>query len=187
MKEEDGLNSGWRKIGWLALSLVVLALGAGVASWLGVFQQAHEIKHKLSQEERAAVYVGAQKRPTSKLRIEQVKRDCPTVTRADIDGAKLLLYARNDCHQDLDYLEFHWQLLSPNQTIIKEGYTNQCAVASAPGDVSECLIGNVSTDDRAVSVRVWAQRNEGAISSENLQKQLDQQHKDNEKLLKSFK
>ena len=102
---------------------------------------------------------GARDRPSSKLLIKVDKGGCVYINRADIDGTTLMLYAQNDCHGSLDYLEWHWKLLSPDGTALKEGYTNQCPKPDH-GHSSECVFSEkeytgVPDDDRASAISVW--------------------------------
>jgi hypothetical protein len=161
ISDEDGMEAGGRNVGRLALSLIPWALGIGALVWLGVWIGIHEFRHELSQEERAAIYVGAKERPHSRLIINTIKSDCSTVTRADLDGSDLIMYAKNDCHETLRYLAWRWQLLSPDGTVLKEEYVNGCPVPRMPGDSAECRMqdhyASVSDDDRAATVRVWTQ------------------------------
>ncbi len=159
MTRESGVDSGYRNFGRLALSLIPWGLGLGAAVWLGVWVAGHDFRHQLSQEDRAAVYTGAVEKPKGKVKLVVVHRDCVEVTRADFDGAALLLYTRNNCHQFLLYMEWHWEAVSPNGTVIAQGYMNTayCAAASEPGDVSECRL-NVYIDDRIETLRVWGNK-----------------------------
>ena len=66
---EDGINSGYRNIGRLALASIPYVLGLGAAVWLGVWMTGHDFRRLLSQEDRAAVYTGAAQRPKGKIEI----------------------------------------------------------------------------------------------------------------------
>jgi hypothetical protein len=156
---EDGINSGARRFGRLCLALIPWALGIGASAWLGVWIGVHEFRHTLSQEERAAVYAGAQARPKAKIEISVIPHDCSVVTRTDIDGSALLIYSQNNCHKRLDYFAWYWQLVSPNGTVLKDGYQNwRCPVPVEPNDIAECRI-EINTDDRTNILRVWTQVN----------------------------
>jgi hypothetical protein len=153
-EREDGVNAGARNFGRLMLALIPYALGLAALVWLSFYIGAHKFRRELSQEERAAVYVGAQQRPTQKLKIEVVKRDCSTITRSDVDGEMLLIYARNDCHENLSYFSWHWEEVSPSGTVIGEGYENSCPNPTFPGDSAECSL-HIASDDRASLLRIW--------------------------------
>lgn len=161
ISNEDGNNAGSRNLGRLALALIPWALGIGFAAWLATWISFHNFQHQQTQEDRAAAYVGATIRPKGKIAIDMQHHDCTTVVRSDIDGSKLLLYARNDCGQAINYLAWHWQVLSPDGTLLKQGYTNQCALPG-PGETAECLLEYLgkeayseTVDDRADRIRVW--------------------------------
>lgn len=156
---EDGFNSGARNVGRFFLYAIPLVLGVAASVWFGVYVGVHDFHHQLTQEERAAVYTGAKDRPTSKVAVEIVPLDCTHVTRADIDGTSLIIYSRNDCHETLTYMEWHWQEVSPNGIALHEGYTNyDCPIATNPGDIAECAFTDwrsLPDDDRMDKIRVW--------------------------------
>lgn len=155
MNKEDGINAGQRRIGTFFLYAIPLVLGVGASVWLGVYIGVHDFRRELSQEERRSEYVGASVRPKEKLKISVVPYDCTHITKANIDGKDLLLYARNDCHRRLEYNSWHWRLLSPDGVVIGEGYTNwQCPTLSSPGVITECNL-KIKQDDRAALLEVW--------------------------------
>jgi hypothetical protein len=158
MEHEDGVNAGTRNIGRFFLAAIPWVLGTAAAVWLSTYIALHEFRHELSQEDRAATYVGATERPKSKIKISVSEQDCSHITRADLDGSTLLIYAKNDCHETLDYLAWHWQTIAPNGTALKEGYTNSCPLPAA-GATAECRLSISSygedLDDRVATVRVW--------------------------------
>ena len=95
--------------------------------------------------------------------IEIVKADCVDVTREDFDGGQLRLYATNNCGVTLRYLEWHYQIISPNGTIVNESWTNSCPIPRRQHDRAECVFGargldEVPIDDRGATLRVWATR-----------------------------
>lgn len=139
---------------------IVLFVGTAVGCvvWLSFFRDAHDFHHDLSQQDRAAQAVGATERPTSKMQIEIQRRMCANITDADIDGKDLTVHARNDCHRGFDYLEYHYELLSPDGTAIAGGYHNEanCPIPATVGSKAECKF-EIPDDDRAKVVRVWMQ------------------------------
>ena len=158
--QENGTDAGIRSIGRFFLFAIPLVLGLAASVWLGVWIQSHYFQKELSQEDRAAVYTGAQERPKSKVIIQILPHDCTHLTRVDLDGSDLLMYATNDCHAPLDYLAWHWQFVSPDGTVISEGYDNSCPKPRLPGDKAECVpySGSVKPDDRASVLRAWTQK-----------------------------
>ena len=165
MQNEDGLNSGARNVGRFFLMAIPYVLGLAAMTWLGVYIGIHDFNHQLTQEERAAVYTGAKDRPTSKIAIEMKVKDCTKVTRGDIDGTTLVLYAINECHSGVGYMEWHWQEVSPNGTVIHENYTNSCPIPRSNGEIAECTFSSsilagpeLPDDDRTSKVRVWTQQ-----------------------------
>lgn len=163
--KETGVDEGVRSIGTFFLWMIPFALALAATAWLGFYVGVQDQIHKQGQENRAAQYVGAADRPQAKIAIEIVGKSCVKVTRADLDGGTLMLYAKNNCHHAVDYVEWHWQLLSPDKTAIAQGYTNQCPLPSA-GNSAECIFSGrfsgIPTDDRAASIRVWTGDDVGA-------------------------
>lgn len=152
--KEDGFNAGQRNIGRLFLFAIPLALGLGASTWLGVWIGIHQWKHELSQQDRAAAYVGAMERPTSKIKVDIVQKGCVTIDKVDLDGKTLLIYTTNHCHTEISYLDWHWALLSPAGVSIAAEETNGCTYPYEPNDKSECKM-KVSDDDRGALLRVW--------------------------------
>jgi hypothetical protein len=164
---EDGREASSRNWGRLALGLIPLALGAAASVWLGMYIQAHRFGRVLSQEDRAAVAVGAEVRPKGKIAIDTAtaQKYCAPITRADLDGDTLRLYATNDCKVALTGMDWHYEQLSPNGTVLHDGYMNQrgndhCPTPRMVGDKSECVFagtygGYMTVDDRVATLRVW--------------------------------
>jgi hypothetical protein len=155
---EDGINSGARNVGRFFLALIPWALGFGFAVWLGVYTALHEIRREAQQERRASQYTGAAEAPKSKLKVQALSKSCVHITHVDVDGDALWLYGRNDCHEDISYgIDWHWELVSPNGTIVKQGYVNagNCPVPSSAGSSAECKPYDYAIDERAETLRVW--------------------------------
>lgn len=153
MKEEDGVNSGARNLGRFFLFAIPAVLGIAALMWLSAYIGVMKYKHELSQQERAAIYVGVKDPPKEKLKINVERRDCTEIVGVDVNGKDLLLYAKNGCHKRLDYLTWNWELTSPDGTTIDSGYTNLCPHPK-PGLKAECRM-KISDDERGVSLTVW--------------------------------
>lgn len=186
MKNEDGINAGVRNVGRLWLATIPLVLGLAATTWFSLwmmgygFQRQKEAdkkqdeaaKHELTQQERSAVYVGASERPKGKLAVEIVAKSCVAIVRADIDTKKkgypydaadyqysLILYGQNNCGKDLDYTAWNWEMVSPNGTVIKAGYSNNAHCPVPPQwSIAECVF-LIDPDERADKFRVWAKVN----------------------------
>lgn len=156
MRGEDGVNAGTRNIGRFFLSLIPWALGIGFMVWFGAWAGVAKYKHDISQERRAAVYVGAETKPEEKIKLDVVKHDCTTISRADVNGSDLMIYARNDCKGRLSYLAWHWQTISPDGTVVGQGYTNGCPIPN-PGNKAECKM-KIDDDERTATVRIWTSK-----------------------------
>ncbi len=144
---------------WVVVLLIVfIGTGIGCGIWFGFFSGVHAVEHTVAQEQRAAVVTGAAERPKAKIEIEIVPRDCTHVTHVDLDGQSLTMYVKNDCHHRLNYMEYHWESLSPSGVAIHGGYQNTafCAIPIEPAETAECQMA-VSDDDRTAHMRVWSE------------------------------
>lgn len=163
LSNESGSEAGFRNIGRYYLAMIPFALGIGAAVWLGVWVYGHTLYKAVAQEERAAVYVGAAAKPQGKIAIEiDNSRSCVKVSRADYNGWSLYIYSRNDCSMLIHYLSYHWQTISPNNTVLHEGDSPLCPVPTEPGDMAECQFAywdfdSVSVDSRTDRIRVWVE------------------------------
>lgn len=168
ISNEDGREAAARNWGRFALSAIPWALGMGASVWLGVYIGVHQINQQTSQEQRAAVAVGAEERPKSRITFDlsTAQTYCAGVTRADIDGPMLRLWATNDCHGPLTGMDWHYEMLSPNGTVLHASVTNQnsayseCPMPRLPKDSAECVFGSskyseLPIDDRVSTIRVW--------------------------------
>ena len=146
-------------IGKFFLALIPWALGLGASVWLGVWIGVYHFRKELSQENRAATYVGATERPKSKIAVQIIPGGCLLVSRVDVDGGDLLIYWKNTCGFRLDYAELHYEAISPDGTILSQWYDNgsQCSFPTFSGDTAECRT-TVRDDDRVAKLRVWAGR-----------------------------
>jgi hypothetical protein len=159
MEREDGISAGQRNIGRFFLSAIPLVLGVAAATWFGLWITGHNYskqlaaeKHELTQEQRAAVYVGARVRPQGKLVAEIDNKSCLEIVRVDVDTEKkgypyddadyqysLIMYAQNKCGEDLTYAAYHWQAVSPNGTLLEADYKNTAGCPVPMQDeVAEC-------------------------------------------------
>jgi hypothetical protein len=160
MYKEDGFHAGYRNFGRLALSFIPFALGVGLLVWLGFAIGVSNYKNQMDQERRSAIYVGAETLPKEKIKLKITKKDCTTIARADVKGNTLIMYAKNECQQDINYIAWHWRSISPDGTIIKSGYTNQCPVPISPHSISECIM-KISTDERTETLELYTKRTTG--------------------------
>jgi len=161
--EDKGLGSTASKgVGSFFFAMIPWALATGAIAWLGFYMAFHEDHKELSQEQRMATYVGAAERPKSKITIEDATRDCVALTRAEFDEPTLLMYAENRCSHPINYLAWHWKLVSPDGTALKEGYTNggSCPVPAHLHEKAECKTevrgySWETAEDRAVKIVIW--------------------------------
>lgn len=163
---EDGVHSGARNIGRLALWTIPLALGMGAVAWLGFVAGSRQFWNTISQEQRRAVYVGADHRPKAKLNILlNNDRSSVKIDRVDLDGEVAAVYFHNSGTGRATYIQLHWQLVSPDGTALssKWGYTELLSgpQSLAPGERGEAIFQGyyaIELDSRAGGVRFWAGR-----------------------------
>lgn len=159
---KSGFDSGWRNIGHLALAWIPYALGLGACVWLGFFMTAHGWFNQLSQEHRRAIYVGAEQRPTSKLKIQTPNEGMLKISRVDLDGSTASIYFTNAGTTKAWSIRIHWQLISPNGTLLSSGKkfasNNGGPDEMRPGDKAEVVLQGytgIELDNRADSIRFW--------------------------------
>lgn len=168
--DEDGRSAAARNWGRFALSAIPWALGMGASVWLGVYVGVHHFRREVSQEQRGAVAVGAAERPKSKIAFDftSAQTYCAGVTRGDIEGSTMRLYATNDCSKGpLTGMDWRYEMLSPNGTVLHAGDLDQnwpgmtCPTPRLKGDSAECIFEDgrydksIPVDDRVVKMRVW--------------------------------
>ena len=100
MKEEDGVNSGARNIGRFFLFAIPAILGVAFLIWFAAYMGVVEYIHELSQQKRAAIYVGVKEPPKEKLKINVERHDCTEIVSVDVNGNDLVMYAKMDVIKD---------------------------------------------------------------------------------------
>jgi hypothetical protein len=159
---ENGFDAGWRRIGALALWCIPAALGIGASIWLGVAIGTHQWINTLSQEQRRAIYVGAENRPKEKIKIETPNAGCLKIDRVDLEGREASVYFHNSCRVMQDFIMINWQLISPNGTLLA-GDSKYSSLLNGPdmlqsGEHGEVVLsggyGGIKTDDRTAAVRL---------------------------------
>ena len=156
---ENGLEAGVRNVGRFFLAAIALVLAVSASAWLAFAMGARDAMEQIAQEERAAIVVGAGEPLTLPVKIDIQNLSCVVVTRADLKGTALRLYARNDCNRRLSYVKWGWEAVSPNRTVLHSNWTNQCPVPALTGDSAECVLegsDEVPIDERIETLRVWA-------------------------------
>lgn len=160
ISDEDGMNAGWRNIGRAALAAIPWLLGVGAVTWLGFFMAAHGWFLQLGQEQRRAVYVGAEARPKAALKIETVE-SCLRITRVDLEGDTASVYFVNECGTTVNYIQASWQLIAPDGTLLGN-FWNFADSLGGPGSLKRGERGEltfsgsyngIKLDDRASAIR----------------------------------
>jgi hypothetical protein len=127
-----------------------LAFGRGV----------HSFSRELSQEARHNIVVGAKILPKDAIDIKFAGRpdDVIKITRAEIDGGDVWVWYQNVGQSSMKFIEYHWSLVSPDGTVIKQGGTYASIGDGAqeldPGEKGEVHFSIVS-DPRAKTLKLW--------------------------------
>lgn len=160
---ESGFDAGWRSIGTFFLWCIPYVLGAAALVWLGVFIGYRGLWNQLSQEKRSAIYVGAATRPKGKLQIETPNESEVKVTRVDLNGRRAAVYFRNEGNSYAGFIQVHWQLVSPDGTLLKSGYQFSENIEGPQelnvGEQGEVVFSDIEADSRAKSIRFWVKSN----------------------------
>jgi hypothetical protein len=154
-QKEDGINSGVRNFGRLALSYILYALALGATGWLTFYMTLHVFLKERAQEERAAEYVGAKDRPKEKLKILTEPSGCFVIERVRVDGSLALVYFRNHCRELQCFIKVSYRLISPDGTVIgsDDNYSDLLGGAEylRQGEKSEAQM-KIKLDDRASAI-----------------------------------
>lgn len=146
----------------LMFALIPWALAIAAAAWLVFFDGARILARTMSQEKRAATYVGAKVAPKEPMKIEikAQPNDRIVIDKVDFDGGDLWVYYRNAGTGRETYIKFAWQQLAPDGTIIKsgDGYPDIYSENDAPSDLdggqrAEMHL-KITTDPRAATLAI---------------------------------
>lgn len=146
-------------ISTLALYAIPAVLGLAALYWLAFGRGVHSFHRELSQEARHNEVVGAKILPKTAIDIQfRGQRDDPIkITRAEIDGEDVWVWYQNVGQSRADYIGFHWSLLSPDGTVIKQDGTYAGVYDGAqeldPGEKGEVHFPIIS-DPRAKTLKL---------------------------------
>lgn len=104
-------------------SAIFVLIGLGMMIWLGYFVAHHDWTRQLSQESRAAEWVGEKIPPRAPLKIIIKNSGCLRITRARVDDDEFMVDIQRVCGKAGDYAEFHWRMIA-NNFVLKSGYEN---------------------------------------------------------------
>lgn len=137
----------------ILFTLIVIGLGVAGVVWLGFVMTGHDFGNQVSQEHRAAEWVGEKTPPKAPIKII-VKNGsgCIKIDHVRIEGDHLRILTHRVCGVSGDYAEVHWRVVA-NNTVIDSGYTNWQVTASDVGQFSE-FIPDIQTDDRVTEIDV---------------------------------
>lgn len=152
------MKAGKAMVLWGAIPLT-LGLAAGVS--LGFTMGSHAFSKELSQEERRAIYVGAQHRTKSTLKVVLPNEGPAKVDRVDMDGSVAAVYFHNAGDEECRGIKANAQLVSPDGTLLasQDGYSSLMGGPDklSPGEkgevVFEGIYYGIQLDDRASRIR----------------------------------
>lgn len=118
--------------------LLFIGIAVGSLFWLTLFKDAHFFRRELSLEERKGLAVGVVSPLQEPIRVEfkNPKNACVRIESAELDSSNLLVYYRNTCSADIEFLRFQWNGVSPDGTILFSQFTYATDVpAGARGEL----------------------------------------------------
>jgi hypothetical protein len=139
----------------LCATALILGSGGLALNWLRWKITDHNFDRQVSQEERRAEAVQALPLPKEPIGIviKNKPRFCIQIERAEIDGDRIVVYAKNVCQSDADYFEIHWKPKAPDGTVLKGNYQNWTKGKIEAGERFE-FIHRFDADPRAVVVEL---------------------------------
>jgi hypothetical protein len=157
MKEENSIDSGVRNIGRFFLSLIPWAIAIGLTAWLAVWIGLSEYRKQIEQEKRRNVYTDSEIKPKEKIKLDVLQKSCIHITTVDFDYESIVIYTRNDCGRNIQYVNWNVKAFTKNGTAIATEFCNTGNCASPEiGKQAECIFPyKLPADDRIDTVRVW--------------------------------
>lgn len=137
-------------------------LGLAALWWLAFGEGLHYFSRTLSQERRAAEWVGAKIKPRAPLKIDVYNApDSPVkIERATFDGGDLWVYYSSE--GGAQHIKANWKEYAPDGTVVASDlniYPSIEGEGQSPNDLSAGeraeLHLKISSDPRAVSIKVW--------------------------------
>jgi hypothetical protein len=143
-------------------AMLMLFMGGAVGSllWFTLIKDVHLFRRELSQEERRAVYVGAEQRPKGAIKIQIANREknCVKVTRADVDGRYVSVYYENVCSAPVDGQLVELTLKSPDGSVLGRDREQVNRLDNIPAGERGEIIFMITPDARAASLEITAKR-----------------------------
>jgi len=134
-------------------------LGLAAVYWLAFGKDLHYFRREMSQEDRHNEVVGAKILPKNAIDIQFFNKpdDVIAITRAEIDGGEVWVWYQNVGQFRATFIEFHWSLVSPDGTVIKQD-DNYAAVYRGAGELDPGEKGEVHfpiiSDPRAKTLKL---------------------------------
>lgn len=136
-------------------------LGLAALYWLSFGEGLHYFNRSLSQENRAAEWVGAKIKPRApmKIEIQNMPDSQVIIDHASFDGGDLWIYYYSE--HGARYIQFNWKEIAPDGTIVaaSDGYPSVYGEGKSPDDLAAGeraeLHLKIDSDPRAVSIKLW--------------------------------
>lgn len=141
----------------LCLAVIPWILGLAAVVWFGLYVSVHEFNRTVTQEKRAADWVGEKTPPKAavKLVIKNRERGCTKIESAHFDGDDLWVYAQRICGGP-GYAEIHWKAVAADGTVVSAGYDNSTGLESADdGERAEYKPYSYKPDPRTTAVILY--------------------------------
>lgn len=157
MQNRSGFNA-------LAYAAIPAALAIGALYWLAFGKGLHYFGRELSQEQRAASWVGAMVAPKEPVKIEALNAPDAVVRidRLQFDGGDLWIYY--SASGEATFIRYFWKQYAPDGTVVTagDGYPSIQGEGQSPDDLRAGekaeLHLKIKTDPRTVRMTVWMGR-----------------------------
>jgi hypothetical protein len=155
----DNLTINLKGLSTFALFAIPAVLGLAALYWLAFGKGVHYFRRELSQEVRHNEVVGAKILPKEAIDIQFAgqRDDAIKITRAEIDGKDVWVWYQNVGQSRLQFIEFHWSLVSPDGTVIKQAWNYANVFDGAqdldPGEKGEVHFP-IASDPRAKTLKL---------------------------------
>lgn len=138
-------------------SIVLWILGSAAVAWLSFYSGVRYMRREISMEQRRAESVGAVPLPTGNIEVVIDNRTGGHlfIESASIDGKELRAYYVNKGTHSQEFVKFHWQLLSPDGTVIKQDYSYENFGSRLEPGVRVETVKQIESDTRVKRIRLF--------------------------------
>ena len=147
-----------RGIGSFFFAAIPGILGAGAVLWLLFVTGVVDFHRQEILQGRMDNRVGVVEPLKEPVKLIVEDEYCVKITKAFLDGDSLTAYMTSGCHEYLDYWELHWEVKSPDGTILDSGYDNTAFLPPLHAGEKAEHVFSLPSDSRTNTVVVWTSR-----------------------------